>query len=579
MNLFLKKIYNDGIVKVIFLIFPIIELITSISLRAEIRPAITIGAAYKAMLLIYFSIYIIFVNKNKKTLFITIFTALAIFCVLNTFLTIENFTLSVIAGKTTQISKFIAFPIYMLFLVAYLKNGGALDAKYLATAGTIYTILILIPHILGISLPSRIYTQYGIKGLFNSGNEIGIIITIAYPIVLYNVIKNTSISSLLGFGIVNYASLNVGVKTSLLGVIATLVIAICYSIYLLLTKEKTKFKKVFSIAFITLILIGILLPVTPVYKYMVSAYNNNLDKGGENVAESMLFSGREKKLRMFYEEFNKLDAIHKFLGMNDQSKPKINNSYILAERDFHDIMFSYGYVGISIYVAFILYFILPIGIYIIKNLKHSITLYNIMLGVTMLLGLISAYLVGHTFASPTVTLYLSLIISIFYCKSKNYTTTAKKPSVMFICSVGGHLTQMLQIKQIFNNYNYVLITEKTDITKNMKKKYNIRYLIHGTRKYMLKYIFIELFNVFKSMYYYTIFSPEIIVTTGTHTAVPMCYISKFFGKKVIFIESFAKRTSPTKSGKLVYKIADTFVIQWESLKEVYPKAEIWGWIY
>ena len=81
------------------------------------------------------------------------------------------------------------------------------------------------------------------------------------------------------------------------------------------------------------------------------------------------------------------------------------------------------------------------------------------------------------------------------------------------------------------------------------------------------------------MVYFFKYSPEVVVTTGTHTAVPMCFIAKFFGKKVIFIESFAKRNTPTKSGKLVYKIADTFVIQWDSLKEVYPKAEVWGWIY
>jgi len=32
--------------------------------------------------------------------------------------------------------------------------------------------------------------------------------------------------------------------------------------------------------------------------------------------------------------------------------------------------------------------------------------------------------------------------------------------VMFISSVGGHLTQLLKLKQIFLNYDYILITEK-----------------------------------------------------------------------------------------------------------------------
>ena len=36
----------------------------------------------------------------------------------------------------------------------------------------------------------------------------------------------------------------------------------------------------------------------------------------------------------------------------------------------------------------------------------------------------------------------------------------KKKRVMFICSVGGHLTQMLQMKNIFNDYNYVLVNKE-----------------------------------------------------------------------------------------------------------------------
>jgi hypothetical protein len=50
-------------------------------------------------------------------------------------------------------------------------------------------------------------------------------------------------------------------------------------------------------------------------------------------------------------------------------------------------------------------------------------------------------------------------------------------------------------------------------------------------------------------------------------------------KKVIFIESFAKRNSPTKTGKQVYKFADHFIVQWEEMKEFYPNAIVGGMIY
>jgi hypothetical protein len=59
----------------------------------------------------------------------------------------------------------------------------------------------------------------------------------------------------------------------------------------------------------------------------------------------------------------------------------------------------------------------------------------------------------------------------------------------------------------------------------------------------------------------------------------MCLLCKLFGKKLIYIESFAKVTSPTETGKLMYKFADRFYVQWESMLEIYPNAIYLGGIY
>lgn len=155
----------------------------------------------------------------------------------------------------------------------------------------------------------------------------------------------------------------------------------------------------------------------------------------------------------------------------------------------------------------------------------------------------------------------------------------KKKRVMFICSVGGHLTQMLELKKIFDDYDYVLVTEKTDVTKNMADKYNMNYLMYGSRKYFFKYIFVCIYNILKSIGLFIKYRPKVIVTTGTHTAVVMCYLGWIFRRKVIYIESYAKRTSQTMAGKMVYPIATTFIVQWESMLKFYPKAKYFGGIY
>ena len=153
--------------------------------------------------------------------------------------------------------------------------------------------------------------------------------------------------------------------------------------------------------------------------------------------------------------------------------------------------------------------------------------------------------------------------------------------VMFISSTGGHLTQLLQLKELFKEYEYVLITEKTDVTKSMKSKYNMSFFPYGSRNQKLLYPFILLINCFMSLFYLIKYNPEVIVTTGANTAAAMCCLGKIFRKKVIYIESFAKNNSPTVTGKMIYKLHayTTFVVQLENMLKYYPKAECWGWIY
>ena len=75
------------------------------------------------------------------------------------------------------------------------------------------------------------------------------------------------------------------------------------------------------------------------------------------------------------------------------------------------------------------------------------------------------------------------------------------------------------------------------------------------------------------------FKPDVVVTTGAHTCVAMCYIAKLFKKKIIYIESFANIETKTLTGKLIYPIADVFIVQWHSMLKLYPKAVCEGWIF
>ena len=156
--------------------------------------------------------------------------------------------------------------------------------------------------------------------------------------------------------------------------------------------------------------------------------------------------------------------------------------------------------------------------------------------------------------------------------------------VMFIASTGCHLSELLQLSPLFSKYDYTIVTEKTKSNLNLRNKYpnRVHFIISGTYtnlKAKLLYPFTLLLNCFISLNLMLKIRPDVVVTTGSHNAGPMCCLAKIFHKKVIFIETIANSTTPTRAGRLIYKFADYFIVQWESMLEVYPKAIYGGWIY
>lgn len=147
-------------------------------------------------------------------------------------------------------------------------------------------------------------------------------------------------------------------------------------------------------------------------------------------------------------------------------------------------------------------------------------------------------------------------------------------TVFFIASTGGHLRQLLGLQQMFEKYNSHIFTEKTNSTQVLRNTYGnkIHYFVFGSKVHLFSYLFKFSFNCFLSLLYFFRYRPDFIVTTGTHTAVPMCYIAHFFKKKVVYIETRSSFDKITQAGKIVGKKVDLFVIQRKSLQSLMPNA-------
>lgn len=153
----------------------------------------------------------------------------------------------------------------------------------------------------------------------------------------------------------------------------------------------------------------------------------------------------------------------------------------------------------------------------------------------------------------------------------------KKMKICFTSSSGGHFEQLMMLKPLMKKYDSYIVTEKLNYnvqSENVPIKYVMQ--INRTDKlFILKFIY----NVLKSFIITVTNRPDVIISTGALAAIPLMVWAKVFGGKVVYIESFAKIDSPNISGKIAYKFADQFYIQWESMRKFYPKAIYKGGIY
>ena len=155
--------------------------------------------------------------------------------------------------------------------------------------------------------------------------------------------------------------------------------------------------------------------------------------------------------------------------------------------------------------------------------------------------------------------------------------SGRQKRICFSSSSGGHFEQLMMLRPLMEKYDSYIVTEKLSYAPDIKDLpvFYVMQVNRTDRFFLLKFAW----NAVKSLWIVLTNRPDAVISTGALAAVWMMLWTKLFGGKVIYIESFAKISSPTLSGRIAYRIADQFYVQWESMKKFYPNALCKGGIY
>jgi beta-1,4-N-acetylglucosaminyltransferase len=135
--------------------------------------------------------------------------------------------------------------------------------------------------------------------------------------------------------------------------------------------------------------------------------------------------------------------------------------------------------------------------------------------------------------------------------------------ICLVCSHGGHLTEILQLKEAFEGHETFFITYDSVRTRKLEHKYLLRNI--GKNPLIMARASLSILRILLKE------RPKLMVSTGSEIAIPAFYLARLLGIKTIFIETWTRVLQPSGTGRMVYPVSDIFLVQWEKLLAMYGK--------
>jgi len=155
----------------------------------------------------------------------------------------------------------------------------------------------------------------------------------------------------------------------------------------------------------------------------------------------------------------------------------------------------------------------------------------------------------------------------------------RRKALIFIAGEGGHMVQMRRLINELNIAKYggraklILITDANLLDFDLHKHFNAIYVLPQIRNkssvfstmFFLPYTVMR--NIIVSLYLYIAYDVRLSISTGPGVAVAPILLGYIFKRKSIFIETWSKYTSLTKTGRICKRFVSYFFIQNRELQE------------
>ena len=152
---------------------------------------------------------------------------------------------------------------------------------------------------------------------------------------------------------------------------------------------------------------------------------------------------------------------------------------------------------------------------------------------------------------------------------------ARRVELLLVCSTGGHLLQLLQLRAAWDDFSRLWVTfDKSDARSLLAGEQVV--WAYGPTNRSLRNL---LRNLALAARLLRRARPRAIVTTGAGVAVPFAWVGALLGARVVYVESLTRIEEPSLSCRLVAPVAERVYVQWEELLRALPRARYRGGVF
>ena len=146
------------------------------------------------------------------------------------------------------------------------------------------------------------------------------------------------------------------------------------------------------------------------------------------------------------------------------------------------------------------------------------------------------------------------------------------PSLCLVCSAGGHFMQLHSLGDIWRTRRRIWVTLPAADTQVLLKDEPVRWAFGPTNRNAVNFFrnLALAFSVLRQE------RPGAVLSTGAGVSVPFVWAARCLGIRTVFIEDLTRVSGLSLSGKLVYWVADVFLVQWPELAARYRRAQFRG---